>query len=376
LAHELAHILRKDYILNVMINVITSFFYFHPGIWWIHSFLEQEREKATDELALLISGQEKITYAKSLYAVQLLSRKIPENSLEKKASLISPGLAFFGRNMEFLKRIENVLDQKRSKNYLIQRILSALLLGSFFLVMGFSDIIVPERKSYPAFQSTPVKENKKIAKQVPRCCEDKTEVKIIVRIDEECKEDGKTIISDEIMKVNEREIQLEIEVKSLADGQLLSNKEPLELASLNIEREILSDTKEEHKICINQKIITAPHVQFFDSEELKIIVETKHLALETAQKWISEEHEALMGECNSIELDSLIHQFDNEHFFSNADTLFQDFYFEIVNLNKHFSDQKIFILSDKNGSLPHKNDEMHFHQQNMMPGFFEIRSLN
>ena len=35
LAHELAHIFRNDYLLNIIQSLIETMFYYHPAVWWI-----------------------------------------------------------------------------------------------------------------------------------------------------------------------------------------------------------------------------------------------------------------------------------------------------------------------------------------------------
>jgi bla regulator protein BlaR1 len=52
LAHELAHILRKDYILNILQSFVEVLFFFHPAVWAISHRVRVERENACDDMAL------------------------------------------------------------------------------------------------------------------------------------------------------------------------------------------------------------------------------------------------------------------------------------------------------------------------------------
>src|SRR5690606_32268766 len=54
IAHELAHIKRYDYLANFVQSVMEVLFFFHPCFWWINRFIQEEREIATDDLALSI----------------------------------------------------------------------------------------------------------------------------------------------------------------------------------------------------------------------------------------------------------------------------------------------------------------------------------
>lgn len=57
LAHELAHISRHDYFFNLMQNLIESFLFFHPAVWWISKKIRNERENIADDLAASVLGE-------------------------------------------------------------------------------------------------------------------------------------------------------------------------------------------------------------------------------------------------------------------------------------------------------------------------------
>jgi tetratricopeptide (TPR) repeat protein/Zn-dependent protease with chaperone function len=52
LAHELAHILRRDNLWAALAHAIVVVFWFHPLVWWIERWMLKERETACDELVL------------------------------------------------------------------------------------------------------------------------------------------------------------------------------------------------------------------------------------------------------------------------------------------------------------------------------------
>lgn len=54
IAHELAHIKRNDYLVSLFQSVLEVMFFFHPCFWWINGIIHEERENATDDLALSI----------------------------------------------------------------------------------------------------------------------------------------------------------------------------------------------------------------------------------------------------------------------------------------------------------------------------------
>ena len=51
LAHELAHVRRFDYLVNLGQNVIEALLFYHPAVWWISAQVRHEREQIADDLA-------------------------------------------------------------------------------------------------------------------------------------------------------------------------------------------------------------------------------------------------------------------------------------------------------------------------------------
>ena len=65
LAHELAHIRRHDFIVNLMQSTIETLFFYQPAVWWISRRIRIEREHCCDDLAVAVSG-DPIRYARAL----------------------------------------------------------------------------------------------------------------------------------------------------------------------------------------------------------------------------------------------------------------------------------------------------------------------
>jgi len=70
-AHELAHIRREDFIVNLMQTLLCNVFFFHPGVWWMSNRVDDEREHCCDDLAVAATGQA-TSYAKTLINVSEL----------------------------------------------------------------------------------------------------------------------------------------------------------------------------------------------------------------------------------------------------------------------------------------------------------------
>jgi len=69
LAHELAHIRRYDYLVNMLQTVVETLGFYHPAVWWISRKIRIERENCCDDLAVSISG-DRIRYARALTSME------------------------------------------------------------------------------------------------------------------------------------------------------------------------------------------------------------------------------------------------------------------------------------------------------------------
>jgi beta-lactamase regulating signal transducer with metallopeptidase domain len=96
LAHELAHIRRNDYLINMLQSFVEVIFFFHPAIWWLSEKVRAEREHCCDDIALAVCG-DKMSLAHALVKVA-----------EWQAT---PGLAmaFASKKPLLLHRVQRVL---------------------------------------------------------------------------------------------------------------------------------------------------------------------------------------------------------------------------------------------------------------------------
>ena len=68
LAHEVAHIRRNDFLVNVGQMVAETLLFYHPAVWWVSRQLRVEREMCCDDFAVQTSGDPH-EYANALAAV-------------------------------------------------------------------------------------------------------------------------------------------------------------------------------------------------------------------------------------------------------------------------------------------------------------------
>jgi hypothetical protein len=68
LAHEAAHVRRRDNLSALLPMLVEALFWFHPLVWWMESQLIKERERACDEEVLLLCHHPQ-AYAESILKV-------------------------------------------------------------------------------------------------------------------------------------------------------------------------------------------------------------------------------------------------------------------------------------------------------------------
>ena len=69
LAHELAHIRRHDYLINLLQCVVEVLVFYHPATWWISRVIRREREHCCDDLAVA-ACRDRVVYARALAAME------------------------------------------------------------------------------------------------------------------------------------------------------------------------------------------------------------------------------------------------------------------------------------------------------------------
>ncbi|MBN2327629.1 MAG: M48 family metalloprotease [Candidatus Omnitrophica bacterium] len=98
LAHELAHIKRCDYLVNIFQTVITTLLFYHPGVWWISRRVRMEREHCCDDYAIRI-GTPVETYVCALADLEKIRHK-------------NLSFAMSAQNGSLLKRISRLVNRR------------------------------------------------------------------------------------------------------------------------------------------------------------------------------------------------------------------------------------------------------------------------
>ena len=80
LAHELAHIRRHDYLLNLLQTAVETLLFYHPAVWWVGKTMRLERENCCDDVAVSACGNA-LTYARALTELEQLRCSEPQLAL-------------------------------------------------------------------------------------------------------------------------------------------------------------------------------------------------------------------------------------------------------------------------------------------------------
>lgn len=126
LLHELAHIRRWDYLVNVCQRMVEALLFYHPAAWWISHVIRREREHCCDDLVVNVRG-EAHTYATAL-------TNLEERRLEK--NWLAPEFALNAKGGTFVKRIRRLLDPRRPVG--VWAPVSAVLVLATSTAMAFS----------------------------------------------------------------------------------------------------------------------------------------------------------------------------------------------------------------------------------------------
>ena len=126
LTHELAHIVRRDYLSNLIQSFIETLFYYHPVTWWISRMVRTERENRADDLAVSWCGDH-LRYAKALMTIQEMQVQTVPNL----------AVGFASRKGAMLTRIQRILHLPYKNHNQMEKAVLLSLCSICFL--AFSD---------------------------------------------------------------------------------------------------------------------------------------------------------------------------------------------------------------------------------------------
>ena len=83
LLHELAHIRRHDYLVNLLQAVVETVLFYHPAVWWVSGVVRREREHCCDDAVVARLG-DPMPYARALLHLEERRHGLPRPTLSAK----------------------------------------------------------------------------------------------------------------------------------------------------------------------------------------------------------------------------------------------------------------------------------------------------
>ncbi|EPR67259.1 M56 family metallopeptidase [Cyclobacterium qasimii] len=132
IAHELAHIRRHDFVINLGQSALEMVFFYHPAFWWINTLVKEAREHIADDMAIQ-AGIRSIDLANALAIIA------------NQANEQSPELAMAAHSSKFplLNRIKRMLGQEPARfsySPLITKTMLLTLMLSAILLIGNASV--------------------------------------------------------------------------------------------------------------------------------------------------------------------------------------------------------------------------------------------
>lgn len=117
LAHELAHIRRRDYLVNLIQSLLEVIFFYHPVVWWLSKNIRVERENICDDIAITLTGNT-MEFAKALTNIQEINLTAPR---------LATGLSGKSQN-SLLNRIRRITGKPRLHSSFTEGFIAAIIL--------------------------------------------------------------------------------------------------------------------------------------------------------------------------------------------------------------------------------------------------------
>lgn len=127
LAHELAHIKRHDYLVNMLQTVVDILGFYHPAVWWISHRIRVERENCCDDIAVSLCS-DSICYAKALTSME-----------EIRSSRLGLAVALTGGSLlERIRRLLSKENSNESKSSWLPSVIAMLLITAILIPITFA----------------------------------------------------------------------------------------------------------------------------------------------------------------------------------------------------------------------------------------------
>jgi len=115
LVHELMHIKRHDYLVNVLQIIVESLFFFNPFVWMLSENIRKEREHCCDDAVIQHQGNA-FVYAATLARLE-----------EVRLTKVTMGVAFAENKNQLLNRIRRLMEKSVKNHSARERLIPVIL---------------------------------------------------------------------------------------------------------------------------------------------------------------------------------------------------------------------------------------------------------
>ena len=132
-AHELAHVARRDYFVNIVQSIVEALLFYHPVVWWVSQGIREEREYCCDDRAVAAT-HDGLAYARALTALETWRGAQPQLGVSTLG----------GSLMNRIRRMLGKNADRRPVNRPLQTLATALAVGTLGVsAYGFASLTAP-----------------------------------------------------------------------------------------------------------------------------------------------------------------------------------------------------------------------------------------
>jgi hypothetical protein len=134
--HELIHIRRRDYLVNLLQSLLEAVYFFNPFVWIISGIIRREREHCCDDAVIALHGNP-LAYAHALTALE-----------EVKLTRTGFALSLAENKNQLLNRIKRIMEKSVRSYSGRERIIPAILLITGLICASWLTIQRKESERY------------------------------------------------------------------------------------------------------------------------------------------------------------------------------------------------------------------------------------
>jgi bla regulator protein BlaR1 len=168
LIHELTHIRRHDYLVNIIQSLVEALFFFNPFVWIVSSIIRREREHCCDDAVVTHSNATAYAYA----LVQLEESRLLKTSSRLARTSLAVSLA--ANKNQLLNRITRIMEKSvrtysgREKIIPVLLLVAGLLCASWISIQSRPEKAKDQQQDKISSADTTIKKHNKGAIRSPK----------------------------------------------------------------------------------------------------------------------------------------------------------------------------------------------------------------